>query len=55
MKTFRITPAYAGKTIKSCQLLERFEDHPRIRGKDYDEIKSDKDKEGSPPHTRERQ
>ena len=51
---WRITPAYAGKTVDDLEGDLRFQDHPRIRGKDFFKVECNSFKLGSPPHTRER-
>ena len=50
----RITPAYAGKTIKLHIFFPPIWDHPRIRGKDIPIRNARPIVDGSPPHTRER-
>ena len=50
----RITPAYAGKTRAEVLRKFHYEDHPRIRGKDWDDDRKLSYHTGSPPHTRER-
>ena len=52
--SFRITPAYAGKTIYGYSDIVLPRDHPRIRGKDQCTELTTTSKSGSPPHTRER-
>ena len=49
-----ITPAYAGKTIKTLIFRLGSLDHPRIRGKDTKYSSQNNSFPGSPPHTRER-
>ena len=47
-----ITPAYAGKTeISGLEELER-EDHPRLRGENFNFLSLDLNRQGSPPPTR---
>ena len=49
-----ITPACAGKTPNLIEVFSANEDHPRLRGKDFEKV-SDIEKDiGSPPLTRER-
>ena len=50
----RITPAYAGKTFTGVSNATLIRDHPRIRGKDRQNLEMIKGDTGSPPHTRER-
>ena len=50
----RITPAYAGKTVKNLLLCMNGRDHPRLRGKDRQLTKDQFKALGSPPLTRER-
>ena len=50
----RITPAYAGKTLLFFFVALFYEDHPRIRGKDFLMLLDRVPRLGSPPHTRER-
>ena len=52
--SFRITPAYAGKTISDFLSFLHTWDHPRIRGKDKNRFRIFIIFLGSPPHTRER-
>ena len=52
--TRRITPACAGKTIPKCFMIQRFEDHPRMCGKDDTKKITYLLLLGSPPHVRER-
>ena len=49
-----ITPAYAGKTFFSTYQYASWQDHPRIRGKDFTTVPPSWNSPGSPPHTRER-
>ena len=55
LKRARITPAYAGKTIKQMRKWILRRDHPRLRGKDVVFVAKSGHLEGSPPLTRERQ
>ena len=48
----RITPAYAGKSIKKKGYTVDVEDHPRIRGEKNVEAITMRLIIGSPPHTR---
>ena len=48
----RITPAYAGNTLKKKRKELTSEDHPRIRGEHKLRGQSQPHKRGSPPHTR---
>ena len=50
----RITPACAGKTSDSPRTKKRSEDHPRLRGKDHENLQSPDGNKGSPPLARER-
>ena len=47
-----ITPAYAGKRMFPFNLLERKQDHPRIRGEKRCMTRKIGGRIGSPPHTR---
>ena len=49
----RITPAYAGRTLKKLKLRFLFRDHPRVCGNDVEFVKSLYLKPGSPPRVRE--
>ena len=49
---WRITPAYAGKTIWRRRACTRTRDHPRIRGENIGQVKKITPAQGSPPHTR---
>ena len=51
---FGITPACAGKTNAVPDIVEVFEDHPRMCGKDELMQAQFNTEEGSPPHVRER-
>ena len=53
-QSYRITPAYAGKTASHTSFRTAHQDHPRIRGKDWNSMSADMAAAGSPPHTRER-
>ena len=48
----RITPAHAGKTIRSRPSCPRLEDHPRSRGENRPLCLSSSASQGSPPLTR---
>ena len=48
----RITPAYAGKSIKNQNVFMGFQDHPRIRGEKHVARRWWGRHTGSPPHTR---
>ena len=48
----RITPAYAGNTIKGPGMEALQGDHPRIRGEHYRLKRATSVRRGSPPHTR---
>ena len=48
----RITPAYAGKIPDLVAAYIQDEDHPRIRGENFDEFHPMRTQVGSPPHTR---
>ena len=50
--TDRITPAYAGNTIRSTSFLSTVGDHPRIRGEYSKALGFYGQYLGSPPHTR---
>ena len=49
-----ITPACAGKTVKSVALVAAYQDHPRLRGKDCTNSNNSSGLLGSPPLARER-
>ncbi len=51
---FRITPAYAGKTLTCWLMYVPLEDHPRVCGKDLRNEQSKTRDIGSPPRMRER-
>ena len=48
----RITPAYAGNTLKFSDFQKFFQDHPRIRGEHQAALWRRMPGMGSPPHTR---
>ena len=50
----RITPAYAGKSLRKKKSQALLKDHPRIRGKKIACAISSDSCLGSPPHTREK-
>ena len=50
-----ITPAYAGKTYEGKVYAIYRRDHPRVCGKDRDDVKPFDLALGSPPRMRERQ
>ena len=52
--TFRITPAYAGKTDAKYGNLFTYRDHPRVCGKDSTPVFANCLRRGSPPRMRER-
>ena len=54
LESYRITPAYAGKTPATTYPTRQSQDHPRIRGKDCGSATFFFSVSGSPPHTRER-
>ena len=54
MLSYRITPAYAGKTSIHCKSLILLQDHPRVCGKDEVENFRMMIYLGSPPRMRER-
>ena len=47
-----ITPAYAGKTVKKRHRLSHARDHPRLRGENNRQYRSQCHSKGSPPPTR---
>ena len=47
-----ITPAYAGKSIRTCYINAPCKDHPRIRGEKIFPFCGSFVNRGSPPHTR---
>ena len=49
---YRITPAYAGKTLSNTQKNKQTQDHPRIRGENGAKDRIAGCATGSPPHTR---
>ena len=49
-----ITPACAGKTQTVNQMQRRAEDHPRMRGEDFECVWPPHAENGSPPHARGR-
>ena len=49
---FRITPAYAGNTLRYRYATREIRDHPRIRGEYVTDAIKDVKNPGSPPHTR---
>ena len=49
-----ITPACAGKTSSSTSGRPATEDHPRMRGEDFEHGRKTKLSDGSPPHARGR-
>ena len=49
---FRITPAYAGKSISAKNTSPRFKDHPRLCGEKYTEDDNESAAAGSPPPMR---
>ena len=49
---FRITPAYAGKSIMSCSFSGFVEDHPRLCGEKSQTMPRDFAEKGSPPPMR---
>ena len=51
-KARRITPAHAGKSIRSALIFAYFADHPRTRGEKRKSTTTRNRSEGSPPHTR---
>ena len=51
----RITPAYAGKTLKEEVKEVSEQDHPRVCGKDRSLVVARIWRSGSPPRMRERQ
>ena len=50
----RITPACAGKTVRTASLSLDLSDHPRMRGEDALRRHNDMSNQGSPPHARGR-
>ncbi len=50
----RITPAYAGKTLKQNTIKTLSKDHPRVCGKDFSLMHLRASCVGSPPRMRER-
>ena len=52
--SYRITPAYAGKTYPVKQAMRVLEDHPRVCGKDSQKCPGSSQPWGSPPRMRER-
>ena len=52
-RVLRITPAYAGNTVKGIKALREQEDHPRVFGKYPIRTKLRKYDTGSPPRMRE--
>lgn len=53
LNLLRITPAYAGRTAQMLKILNELGDHPRICGKDVEEIEVEIFIPGSPPRVRE--
>ena len=51
-KVFRITPAYAGKSMGDVNMDSIFEDHPRLCGEKHFPIKLMCPPPGSPPPMR---
>ena len=51
---YRITPAYAGKTLLTTHLLPFMKDHPRVCGKNWRYVYASVNNEGSPPRMREK-
>ena len=49
-----ITPAYAGKTLRTLLRRRVCEDHPRVCGKNMQKFEVFSDDEGSPPRMREK-
>ena len=52
MKSFGITPAYAGKSFEVCEVSFLDRDHPRLRREKKYEDDRENEKAGSPPLTR---
>ena len=48
----RITPAYAGKTVKSCAVYRLPQDHPRVCGENQGLCQDSTHLSGSPPRMR---
>ena len=48
----RITPACAGSTARGNVFLQRFQDHPRLRGEYFISLGTDTEILGSPPLAR---
>ena len=53
-RSFRITPACAGKTLRASSLRSAVGDHPRMRGEDLAKELGIARGTGSPPHARGR-
>lgn len=51
----RITPACAGKTVFLVQMMKHHQDHPRVCGKNIEDVRKSKRDLGSPPRVREKQ
>ena len=47
-----ITPAHAGKSGVSCEIVDRCWDHPRTCGEKFCHSLQDRPYQGSPPHMR---
>ena len=47
-----ITPACAGRRTLNKEVIDRYEDHPRMRGEKVDVGASSVLRGGSPPHAR---
>ena len=47
-----ITPAYAGKSVRTCAVQSRDRDHPRVCGEKLRIVEVGRVKEGSPPPMR---
>ena len=54
-KNWRITPACAGKTVFLVQMMKHHQDHPRVCGKNIEDVRKSKRVLGSPPRVREKQ
>ena len=50
--TFRITPAYAGKSVSIISTAAGIRDHPRLCGEKVEDVLAEYDDEGSPPPMR---